>query len=95
MSNLYEEFTQLLSLGTDSEEELNAMEENKVEYRKQLGKLLGKSRKDAKGKKCFNCGKECRGFCNSHSIPAFVLRNIAVDGEIYSNNKVSKFTVIR
>ena len=64
------------------------MKGNKIEFRKQLGKLLNKSRQDAKGEECYYCGKKCSSFCNSHSIPSFFLRNIAIEGDVYSNNKL-------
>ena len=32
--------------------------------------------------KCVICGRECSSFCKSHSIPAFVLRQIASNGKI-------------
>lgn len=88
MFNSYEKFTQMLNLGTDSEMESSTMTEKKVEFRKTLGKLQNKSRQDAKNDECFYCGEKCSSFCNSHSIPAFFLRNIAVKGVIYSNNKL-------
>lgn len=34
------------------------------------------------------CGKETTSFCNSHSIPVFCLRKIAVDGEALHTNKL-------
>lgn len=88
MFNSNPEFIQLLNLGTDSEAELAAMKDKRIEFRKSLGKLLNKSRKDAKSGKCYICGENCSSFCNSHSIPAFFLRNIAVDGEVFNNNKL-------
>lgn len=33
-------------------------------------------------RKCLICGKNVDGLCNSHSIPAFVLKNIAKDGHV-------------
>ncbi|MFL0435529.1 hypothetical protein [Bacillus pumilus] len=82
------ELIQMLSLGTDSEVELNAMKEKKVEFRKHFGQLLSKSRKTAKSDECFYCGEKCSSFCNSHSIPAFFLRNIAHEGVVYNNHKL-------
>jgi len=32
---------------------------------------------------CFICKKPFASFCNSHTIPQFVLRNIAVDGNVH------------
>lgn len=94
MSKSFEEITQMLSLGTDSKEELKVMLDNKVEFRKKWGKLKSKSIQDAKGEKCFYCGKECSSFCNSHSIPSFVLKNIAVGGYVYNNFKLVNFPAL-
>ncbi|UPO90996.1 hypothetical protein [Niallia sp. Man26] len=88
MFNLEKERIQMLTVGTDSEDELAAMKGQTVEFRKQFGKILSKSRKDVKSDYCFHCGKECSSYCNSHSIPAFVLKNIAVEGSVYSNIKL-------
>lgn len=77
-----------LSLGDLLEIEEEKMRENKIAFRKQSGKLNNKSRKDAKLEKCFYCNKPSSSFCNSHSVPAFSLRNIAVDGGLYTHNKL-------
>jgi len=61
--------------------------EKSIEYRKATSKLQGKSRKDSKPLCCYYCKEEVTTFCNSHSIPAFVLRNIASNGSVYSSNK--------
>ena len=39
-------------------------------------------------KSCLLCGKDVNGFCNSHSIPAFCLKNIATDGKLYTSNSI-------
>lgn len=77
-----------LKLGDLLETEQDKMLENKIVFRKQAGKLNNKSRKDAKMDNCFYCNKLCSSFCNSHSVPAFSLRNIAVDGVLYTHNKL-------
>lgn len=77
-----------ISLGNLLETEYDIMTENKISFRKQFGKLNNKSRKDAKMEKCFYCNEPCSSFCNSHSIPAFFLRSIAVDGDLYTSNKL-------
>lgn len=84
MSNL----PRALNLGDLLNTEQDKMIENKIVFRKQLGKLNNKSRKDAKMEKCFYCNKPCSSFCNSHSVPAFFLRNIAVDGDLYTHNRL-------
>jgi hypothetical protein len=84
------DFIRMLDLGMFTNAENNEMNTNKIEYKKMIGKLLGKSRQDAKTGECYYCGRPCSSFCNSHSVPAFCLRNIAVNGYVfYSNTLVS------
>ncbi|WP_416045844.1 hypothetical protein [Priestia megaterium] len=90
--NNNEDFINMLSLGVDLD--LDTVNSQKVDFRKSLGKIQAKSRKDAKGEECFYCGEKCSSFCNSHSIPAFFLRNIAVDGDVYNNNKLVSFPLL-
>lgn len=47
---------------------------------------MGQSRKRAKKDKCMYCNEEKSSFCNSHSVPAFCLKNIATDGSLYYSN---------
>lgn len=82
------------SLGPSTPEELEFMKNNKVEFRKKFGQIQGKSKQDVKLSKCFYCGKECSSFCKSHSIPAFCLRHIAVDGLVYNNLKLIDFPLL-
>lgn len=55
--------------------------------KKKFGKLLSTARASAKGDTCFYCGQEASSFCNSHSVPAFCLKNISVDGKVFYSNK--------
>ena len=57
-----------------------------IEARKQYGRILSQSKKAAKPDRCLWCGKKITRFCDSHTIPKMVLRNIAIDGELdYAN----------
>lgn len=76
----------MLDYGVYSEEEVNDMNNNKIEYKKRMGKLFSKSRRNAKLEKCFYCGLDCSSFCNSHSVPKFCLKNIAVNGDVFYSN---------
>lgn len=76
----------MMSLGNYNNKELKSMNENKIEYRKIISKIMSSSRKESKGKTCFYCKEEGKKFCNSHSIPAMFLRNIGVNGYLYSTN---------
>ena len=53
-------------------------------------KLLKKARERAKKDCCFICGKSCTSFCQSHSIPYFILKNISLNGENYTFYKLLK-----
>lgn len=66
------------------------MDENIIETRKQFSKLINKSKQQAKKSECLWCGKKITRFCNSHSLPQCILRNIDTDGKIdYFNSMVN------
>lgn len=83
-----DDFAKSISLGNEIDERFEVSKEEEIKYRKKVGKLIGDSRKAAKKKHCYYCNDDCNSFCNSHSIPAFILNNIAVNGEVYNNNKI-------
>ena len=90
MSYFDKDIIKMLDLGIFTNTENNVINANKIEYKKRLGKLLGKSRQEAKTSECYYCGHPCNRFCNSHSVPAFCLKNIAVNGDVfYSNTLIS------
>lgn len=80
-----------LGLGGLSEQ---LTKEEKINCRKEVSKILSRSRQKAKLKKCYYCGKQVSRFCNSHSVPAFCLRNIAVDGKVYYANTLINLPVL-
>lgn len=53
-----------------------------MDAKKFMSRLVKSSKQKAKLKVCPLCGKEQTSFCNSHSIPQFVLNNIAVNGKL-------------
>ena len=57
-----------------------------IGHKVKLSKIFTDSRKLAKKNECIYCGKEVTSFCNSHSIPAFCLRNISKNGELFYSN---------
>lgn len=66
------------------------MDENIIEARKQLSRLMNKSKQQAKKSECLWCGKKITRFCNSHSLPQCVLRNIDTDGKVdYFNSMIN------
>lgn len=76
-----------LKLGGFSKGETESVLEN-IEIKKKVDALIREGRDAAKGEKCYYCGKEVSSFCNSHSIPAFCLRNIATNGEVLTLNSL-------
>lgn len=83
---------QMFSLGGFDDIQIDKKET--IEHRKRLGKLLEKSRKEAKLMNCYYCGDECSSFCNSHSIPVFLIKNISNDGKVYNNNEIIELPLI-
>lgn len=53
-----------------------------IEARKILSQYQHESQRRAKEEKCFICGNKVTSFCNSHSVPQFVLKHIAKDGKV-------------
>ncbi|OZV13472.1 hypothetical protein CIW83_02700 [Tissierella sp. P1] len=90
----FDDITKMMNLSDFDDEETSIMEANNIEFKKTLGKLMGLSRKEAKSDSCFYCGKKVNSFCNSHSIPAMFLRNIAINGDLYNNNIMIKLPLI-
>lgn len=59
-----------------------------IEATKALNKMIKDSRNQAKQSNCYYCGNDCDSFCNSHTLPAFCLRNIAQNGKVFYSNTI-------
>lgn len=82
MSDIYFPFDLSDTPKIDKEKQKNEL----IQARKSLSRLIKDSKNQAKLGKCYHCGNECDSFCNSHTLPAFCLRNIAFNGKVaYSN----------
>lgn len=86
--------TIMRDLGSYSKEELELMEKSKIEFKKGLSKLTSESNKQAKEERCFICHRKCSSFCNSHTIPASFLKNIDVNGDLYTNGKLLALPIL-
>lgn len=53
-----------------------------IELRKEYSRIISKSKQQAKKSECLWCGKKITRFCNSHSVPQCVLKNIDLDGKL-------------
>ena len=66
------------------------MDENIIAARKQFSRLMNNSKQQAKKSECLWCGEKITRFCNSHSLPQCILRNIDTDGKIdYFNSMIN------
>jgi len=74
--------------------ERESMDVHKIDFNKFLSQLSGKSRSDSKPSHCLYCEEENNKFCNSHSVPASFLRNIAVDGKVYTTNVILDLPIL-
>ncbi|WP_221372837.1 hypothetical protein [Clostridium perfringens] len=84
---------EFIKLGV-TDEECEKINSNIIGYKKELNKIISEARKVSKSEKCIYCGNETTSFCNSHSIPAFCLRNIAKNGELLHTNKFINFPLL-
>lgn len=82
---MFDRLTTTLDLGAISDKEKIKLRGNSPIKRK-INDIVKKSRAAAKGETCYYCGKKVSSFCNSHSVPAFCLRNISEDGEVLTLN---------
>lgn len=71
-----------LNLSDISETEKDEMLKSKIEFSKKMSPIAAASRKSVKTGKCLYCSQETSSYCNSHSIPASFLKNIAQDGKL-------------
>lgn len=62
--------------------DIQMMNDNLVDYRKQLSTIFSRAKLAAKGDTCYYCGRKVSSFCNSHNIPQFCLKNIDENGKL-------------
>lgn len=74
-----------LPLGMDDDER-SFYDENKVNINMQIGMIEREAQERAKLDHCYYCNEPSTSFCNSHSVPKFCLRRIAVDGQLFYAN---------
>lgn len=65
-----------------------------LEVRKETSRLFHEAQKKARKDTCPLCGEKVSGFCNSHTVPRFVLKYIAQKGKVLQSNAFFRFDVI-
>ncbi len=68
--------------------------DNHIEIKTKLNRIISQSRRRSKRDKCFYCNEEKTSFCNSHSVPAFCLKNIADNGSLYYSNTLIDVAIL-
>lgn len=58
------------------------------EMNKRFNEIIRRSHENSKLDYCLCCGKKVTSFCNSHSIPECILKNISNKGMLYTSNKL-------
>lgn len=64
------------------------MTEKEIEVKKQVAKIFKTSEQRAKRNCCALCSKQCLSFANSHSVPRFVIKRVAVNGKLKTFNDI-------
>lgn len=62
------------------------MKDISEEFFKQYNQIIKEARADSKLEYCLCCNKKVSSFCNSHSLPKFILSNLSEMGMILNSN---------
>ncbi len=65
-----------------------------MDLKKKITKALKDVRQKAKPNECCYCGKTTSSLCNSHTLPKFILKNIAIDGETSYINSILEMDIL-
>lgn len=65
-----------------------------IQGRKKINQIMKDGKNQAKLDKCYYCGTDCESFCNSHTLPAFCLRNIAHNGKVFYSNSILDLPIL-
>lgn len=76
----------------ESSDELNQeFTGDRIEVNKTMSRIMRDAKNRAKPARCMICGKEQTSFCNSHTVPAFCLRNIEKAGKVCTSNSIVQY----
>ena len=83
----------ILGLGNLSNGALGAQRPTRHE-KKEVYDLLKEARQSSKPAECILCREELGRPCKSHSIPKFVLKNIASSGHVFTTNTALQWQIL-
>lgn len=67
---------------------------DEIKVKKEINDLLRKIQEESKPETCIVCGKKQTSFCNSHSVPKMVIKNITENGRLYHANKLINMPIV-
>ena len=67
---------------------------DEIWVKKRFNDFMKQARAMAKPDKCIVCGKQTTRYCNSHSVPRMVLKNIAENGQVMQASGLMGTTII-
>lgn len=68
---------------------------NENDIKRKVNDMQRKAQENSKLDHCLICKKKITSFCNSHSLPQFVLKKIASNGMIYNSNIFFGLSVLK
>lgn len=83
----------ILGLGDLSSGALGARRPTRQE-RKAVSDFLKEARQSSKPSECILCGKQLGRPCKSHSVPKFILKNIASSGHVFTANTALQWQIL-
>ena len=56
------------------------MDKDTIDFRKKIAKVIKEAKASTKQDACYLCGAKVTKFCNSHSVPQYIMKNITDNG---------------
>lgn len=66
-----------------------------INAKKVFSKTYKSSQSKSKHTNCYYCNKPCNSFCDSHTIPAFCLKYIALNGKLFHMNTIVDVPILK
>lgn len=81
-----DKYTKPINLGAFAGVKEAIPQDELIEYKKKFSKTYSASKQKSKRTHCYYCNKQCNSFCDSHTVPAFCLKHISINGKLYHMN---------
>ena len=62
-----------------------------IEIKKELSRRFQEARRKSRPRTCLLCNKPLTKLCNSHSVPQFVLKNLADAGKVMQSSYLMSY----